>query len=176
MDRKEVKKWKIGATFVCEWCGMSVWGRWMRDTGVCWGHRGEGTGGGGAIITGSNPPTPPSSSSTAARWHTLKPQWRKQHAHTHTRTHMHIWTQASSSTQALQKFRGRAVQIQFQPANQPRLTCFRISETKAFPSSEVSCVLLQAAPHTAYGWLFHPRYQRASCCHWNVSPYGCRDT
>lgn len=78
----------VEAVCVCVWesCKclyvfLSVRGRWVRDTGVCWGLRGEGTGGREAIIMGRTPPT--SSSSWAARWHTLNPQWRKQHTHTY---------------------------------------------------------------------------------------------
>lgn len=104
----------------------------MRDTGVYWGHRGEGTGGGGAIITGSkppppSPPKPPHHPELPDGTH-LNPQWRKQQTHTHTYAYLntsivsHI-IHMNTGAQTLQKHLKEMPQFSFNRLIL-QITCF----------------------------------------------------
>ena len=101
--------------------------------------------------------------------HTTEHNFCFPHTHVRRHTHAHTHTRTRTCTHSENIFSGRAVCIQFQTAHQPQVTCFLSPEQK---SVSFSFKVL----HRMCGWLIHRRYQQGSCCHGNVSPYGCRDT
>lgn len=102
------------------------------------------------------------------------PQWRKQHTHIcifqHIVSHTYEHTCTSNTNTHLEEELLKFSFKQLLNHNSPDLC-----KTKVLPlqkSVSFSFRVLQRL----WCWLIHRRYQQASRCLWNVSPYGCRDT
>lgn len=162
MDRKEVKRQR---QCVCVCYGTSVWRRWVGDTRVCWGHRGEGTGGGGAIITGSSP-QPPHPPELPDGTHS-NPQWRKRHIHTYAcwRTSIVSRTHTNTRAQALQKhWEEEPFEFGFNRLISHNSSALCTSNT-SFPVAEVSAIFLQSSPQNVRLVIPSPHAVIETCHH-----------
>lgn len=140
--------------------------KYLQGGGVEWGIPGSiwATEGGSQRGSDHNVKYSPASSFCfTARWHTLNPQWRERQRHACIFEHKHCQLQT--------RFTLRVIPINSQP---PDWLLKRL--LWLLPPWRGHSAPRQSVPQNVQEVSSLIKEGRCPCHHWNMSPYGCRDT